>query len=106
MILSLFLLNLALLSPAPIKAYHIRAEDNRICRCAPGESCFPSQLTWAQLNASVHGHLVNVVPSAKFCDNIDCTEAEWQSAVFRAGVPGAMNQVILHYLGTKYAPSY
>lgn len=105
MIFALFL-SLILLSPTPIDAYHSRGENgNGICRCAPGDSCFPSQSTWAQLNASVYGHLVNVVPSAKFCDSIGCTEAEWQSAVFRAGVPGAMNQVI-HHFGAKFAPSY
>lgn len=66
------------------------------CRCAPGDTCFPSTETWAELNTSVSGRLVNVVSSAAFCGSLSvsgCTESQWESSVFRAGIPGAMNQV-------------
>ena len=28
-----------------------------LCRCAPGEPCWPAEEEWAALNASVHGRL-------------------------------------------------
>ncbi|KAJ3876731.1 FAD-binding domain-containing protein [Lentinula edodes] len=64
------------------------------CRCAPGDDCFPTPDTWAQLNSSISGRLVNVVSSAAFCNDVSggCTDAQWSSSTFRANIPGAMNQ--------------
>ncbi|KIK57397.1 hypothetical protein GYMLUDRAFT_46272 [Collybiopsis luxurians FD-317 M1] len=65
------------------------------CRCAPGDECFPSADTWAHLNTSVSGRLVNVVSSAAYCNNLPagCSDAQWASSEFRNNLPGAMNQV-------------
>ncbi|KAF7312068.1 FAD-binding domain-containing protein [Mycena indigotica] len=38
------------------------------------------------------GRLVNVVPSAKYCADVGCTDAQWASATFRGTIPGAMCQ--------------
>ena len=37
------------------------------CRCFPGDFCWPSQLTWQQLNTSVNGRLVATVPLGAPC---------------------------------------
>ena len=92
------LLSLGLLANARVLSTFQRdnSSETAKCRCAPSEACFPTTETWAQLNTSVSGRLVNVVSSAAFCDDLSvsgCTEAQWESSVFRAGVPGAMNQV-------------
>ncbi|KAG7440497.1 FAD-binding domain-containing protein [Guyanagaster necrorhizus] len=66
----------------------------RYCRTVPGDPSFPSGDEWNSLNYSLSGRLVKAVPSAEFCDmHGGCTDAEWTSAVFRANIPGAMNQV-------------
>ncbi|KAF9046827.1 FAD-binding domain-containing protein [Hymenopellis radicata] len=63
-------------------------------KSAPGDAGFPSDDAWGALNASISGRLVTVVPSGQFCkDRGGCTDAEWTSSVFRANVPGAMNQL-------------
>ncbi|KAF8996673.1 FAD-binding domain-containing protein, partial [Hymenopellis radicata] len=68
--------------------------DTQSCRSAPGDAGFPSDDAWGALNASISGHLVTAVPSGQFCKaRGGCTDAEWTSAVFRANVPGAMDQV-------------
>ena len=88
------LASLALFGVTPVSASAIPPSN---CRTLPGDPTFPSSHQWAQLNASVDGRLVAVVPSAKFCvDRVPpCTEAEWQSTVYRATIPGAMDIVSL-----------
>ena len=63
------------------------------CRNQPGSSGYPSVTDWSALNDSIYGRLVNVVPSAKACVELGCTEAHWESAVFRQSIPGSMNAV-------------
>ncbi len=66
------------------------------CRNLPGDPNFPSPAVWDTFNASIGGRLVAVVPSAKFCHKLpagQCGEDMWESTVFRAGVPGAMDNV-------------
>jgi hypothetical protein len=63
------------------------------CRNKPGSIGFPSAAGWSALNDSVHGRLVKVVPSAKACHELGCTEAQWESGIFRQAIPGAMNAV-------------
>lgn len=64
------------------------------CRAVPGDPSFPSGEEWNSLNSSVSGRLVKPDPSAQFCNmHGGCTDAEWTSASFRAGIPGAMDQV-------------
>ncbi|KAJ6466810.1 FAD-binding domain-containing protein [Mycena sanguinolenta] len=65
------------------------------CRNVPSSPGYPSAAEWDALNATVSGRLVAVVPSAKFCADLPggaCTEDQWTSALFRATIPGAMNQ--------------
>ncbi|KAF8804519.1 FAD-binding domain-containing protein [Phlegmacium glaucopus] len=63
------------------------------CRNIPGDPGFPTNTQWAALNTTVSGRLVNVVPFVEFCTaQGGCTAQQSGSSVFRAGVPGAMNQ--------------
>ncbi|KAJ7238142.1 FAD-binding domain-containing protein [Mycena haematopus] len=66
------------------------------CRNVPGSAGFPDGDKWRTFNTTTSGHLVAVVPSAKYCAGLPdgaCTDAEWESALFRSTIPGAMNQV-------------
>lgn len=38
-----------------------------LCRCFPGDACWPSQLIWQNLNGSVHGRLVATLPLGAPC---------------------------------------
>src|SRR6266576_3052630 len=63
------------------------------CRNQPGSPGYPSSTDWSALNDSVDGRLVKVVPSAKACVELGCTEAQWESGIFRQAIPGSMNTV-------------
>jgi hypothetical protein len=63
------------------------------CRNQPGSSGYPRAADWSALNDSIDGRLVNVVPSAQACAELGCTEAQWESGIFRQTIPGAMNTV-------------
>jgi hypothetical protein len=63
------------------------------CRNQPGTSGYPCAADWSALNNSIDGRLVNVVPSAKACVELGCTEAQWESSYFRQAIPGSMNAV-------------
>ena len=63
------------------------------CRSQPGQPGFPTTDDWAALNDTVEGRLITVVPSAKACAELGCTDAQWSSAVFRNALPGQMNVV-------------
>lgn len=63
------------------------------CRNTLIDLSFPSALDWDTFNSSIDGQLVPVVPSALYCRSRNCTEEEWQSTVFRATIPGAMDEV-------------
>ncbi|KAF9042760.1 FAD-binding domain-containing protein [Hymenopellis radicata] len=66
--------------------------NSQSCRNAPGDAGFPTDDAWSALNASISGRLTAAVPSGQFCrDRGGCTDAEWSSATFRAGIPGAMD---------------
>ncbi|KAK0457758.1 FAD-binding domain-containing protein [Desarmillaria tabescens] len=78
----------------------------RYCRTVPGDPNFPSGEEWNNLNSSISGRLVKAVPSAQFCDmHGGCTDVEWTSSVFRANIPGAMNQVNLEQDYESIPPS-
>lgn len=51
----------------------VTAQD---CHCLPGESCWPSETRWAQLNSTVGGRLVKVVPIGSVCHDPYYDEAE------------------------------
>ena len=63
------------------------------CRNQPGSPGYPSAADWSTLNDSIDGRLLKVVPSAKACVELGCTEAQWESGVFRQTIPGSMNIV-------------
>src|SRR6266576_2794515 len=63
------------------------------CRNQPSSPGYPSPVDWSALNDSINGHLVEVVPSAKACVELGCTEAQWESGIFRQAIPGSMNIV-------------
>ncbi|KAJ7472378.1 FAD-binding domain-containing protein [Mycena galericulata] len=70
--------------------------SSKSCRNIPGSAGYPSAAAWSALNSTISGRLVNVVPSAKYCETLpggECTDAQWTSALFRDTIPGAMNQV-------------
>ncbi|KAJ7472382.1 FAD-binding domain-containing protein [Mycena galericulata] len=70
--------------------------SSKSCRNVPGSPGYPSAAAWSALNSTISGRLVNVVPSAKYCETLPggaCTDAQWTSALFRDTIPGAMNQV-------------
>ncbi|KAI0048511.1 FAD-binding domain-containing protein [Auriscalpium vulgare] len=80
-LLALLLTTSAFASPTP-----------RTCRTQPSDPAFPRPSQWAALNESVDGRLLNVVPTAKFClERGGCSDVLWNSSVWRASVPGAMN---------------
>lgn len=57
------------LSPTQLKALQVRAREvsAAVCRCFPGDSCWPSASTWEAFNASVDGKLIATVPLASPC---------------------------------------
>jgi hypothetical protein len=62
------------------------------CRSRPGDSGFPSQTEWDTLNDTVDGRLLTVIPSAEVCSEVQCTDTQWASSVFRSTIPGQMNE--------------
>jgi hypothetical protein len=63
------------------------------CRNQPGDPGYPTNADRSSLNDTIGGRLINVVPSARACRQLGCTEDQWESAVFRQTVPGSMNSV-------------
>ncbi|KAI0248049.1 hypothetical protein BJV78DRAFT_850774 [Lactifluus subvellereus] len=60
------------------------------CRNQPGDPGFPTAADWSALNDTISGRLIRVMPSAKACLELGCTEVQWESGVFRQTIPGAM----------------
>ncbi|KAI0248051.1 FAD-binding domain-containing protein [Lactifluus subvellereus] len=60
------------------------------CRNQPGDPGFPTAADWSALNDTIYGRLIRVMPSAKACLELGCTEAQWESGIFRQTIPGAM----------------
>ncbi|KXH43236.1 long-chain-fatty-acid-CoA ligase [Colletotrichum nymphaeae SA-01] len=50
--------------------------DRPFCTCTDGDSCWPSELQWQDLNASVGGRLIAPVPPASVCHDPNYDEAE------------------------------
>jgi hypothetical protein len=86
-LLSLTAILLAMSLTRPVRLVQAR------CRSQPGDPDYPTDAEWAALNDTTGGRLVRVVPSAEVCREIDCTEAQWTSGIFRQTIPGAMNAV-------------
>lgn len=73
---------------------------HRTCRCLATDPCWPSVDTWNQLNTSLSGGLVAVVPPAKPCHGENINEAEcqnvhknWNDGFWRSDQPGALINV-------------
>lgn len=45
----------------------IPAPPAAVCKCYPGESCWPSASEWSALNQTVGGRLVRVFPPGAVC---------------------------------------
>ena len=76
------------------------------CRNQPGSPGYPSGAEWSTLNDTIDGRLVHVVPSAKACVDLGCTEAQWESGIFRQAIPGSMNTVGVSPESLLGLPSY
>jgi hypothetical protein len=76
----------SLFSPADVDAWPR-------CRNQPSNPGYPTNADWSALNDTMNGRLINVVPSAKACHQLGCTEDQWESGVFRQTIPGSMNSV-------------
>jgi hypothetical protein len=63
------------------------------CRNQPGDPGYPTLADWSALNDTIDSRLINVVPSAKACQELGCTETQWESGFFRQTIPGSMNAV-------------
>lgn len=66
------------------------------CRNQPGDAKYPSPAQWKELNNTVSGRLVPIVPFVGHCKTLPggtCTAEQYGSSVFRKEVPGAMNYV-------------
>jgi hypothetical protein len=83
-------LAVSLFNPATVHAWSR-------CRNQPGDPGYPTDADWSTLNATIGGRLLKVVPSAEACRELDCTEAQWESSVFRQAIPGSMNAVRSYY---------
>ncbi|KAJ7278404.1 FAD-binding domain-containing protein [Mycena rebaudengoi] len=84
-------LGLCVLS-VPCGAQETQAVKEPKCRNVPGSAGYPTPAVWDAFNATVSGNLVNVVPSAKYCAELPCTNVQRFSGVFRSTIPGAMDQ--------------
>lgn len=58
---------IALLGAAWIAAEQSSSDQPRICRCFPGDQCWPSAAEWESFNQTVGGRLIKTVPIASPC---------------------------------------
>jgi hypothetical protein len=63
--------------------------------CQPSQPCWPSDDAWKQLNASVDGRLLVVLPEGMLCADpsspaCQSLQANWTNPWWRADQPGAM----------------
>lgn len=60
---------------APLFAMGAQAST---CYCMPGDSCWPSDATWSELNSTVGGRLIATVPIGSPCHdpNYDAAACE------------------------------
>ncbi|KAH8646888.1 hypothetical protein BX600DRAFT_518908 [Xylariales sp. PMI_506] len=74
----------------------VNAGDTRNCKCAPGDSCWPSDGDFEALNQTVSGQLIRGVPPASVCyqDQPDYDESacqtvatSWFESTFHASDP-------------------
>ncbi|KAJ2977104.1 hypothetical protein NUW58_g7913 [Xylaria curta] len=42
-------------------------DDISLCRCFPGDPCWPTEVEWIELNKTLHGKLIATIPIASVC---------------------------------------
>ncbi|KAF8529332.1 FAD-binding domain-containing protein [Hysterangium stoloniferum] len=76
------------------------------CFTQPGDPRFPTAAELASFNTTIHGRLMNVVPSEKFCRSLGgCSDAKWSDGNFRNDIIGAMLQYNWEQDYTSTSPS-
>ncbi|OLN86740.1 putative FAD-linked oxidoreductase-like protein 9 [Colletotrichum chlorophyti] len=71
------LIGTAILATVPFAATGLlpkRAEDT-LCRCLPGDDCWPSTSSWDAFNSTVSGKLIATVPIGSVCHDPNYDEA-------------------------------
>ncbi|KAF8529329.1 FAD-binding domain-containing protein [Hysterangium stoloniferum] len=82
-----FLLPLSLILPLA----KVSGKSTSQCFTQPGDPHFPTAAELASFNATIDGRLMNVIPSAKFCQSLGgCSDAQWFNGNFRSDIIGAM----------------
>lgn len=81
----------ALLASLPVLAC-ARAIETRqsesLCRCIPGDSCWPSVEKWDALNETIGGRLIATVPLATVCHDPNYDQAQCSSMQEQWNLPG------------------
>ncbi|KAI0172769.1 FAD-binding domain-containing protein [Hypoxylon sp. FL1284] len=85
---------------SPLLLTGVLGQDAPSCRCTPGDSCWPSQSEWDQLNTDVGGKLIATRPIAEACypasgsgsgaqDPADCdyVAQQWPAEDFQTSDP-------------------
>lgn len=74
------------------------------CKCFPGDSCWPSDDSWATLNETVGGRLIKTVPLARTChdpvfDNATCSTLQdgWENPTTQS-VPSIPIHLVITYV--------
>ena len=57
-------------------APHYPRNNDKDCKCMPGDACWPSTEDWTALNSSLSGKLVATVPLGSPCHDPTYVEAE------------------------------
>ncbi|WPG98536.1 FAD/FMN-containing protein [Acrodontium crateriforme] len=86
---------------APSKGWN-PISGSSLCKCAPGDHCWPSQRQWASLNRTVNGNLLAGVPVAESCypgnayNKAQCAfiDQNWSNATFQANQPNGLSYPI------------
>jgi hypothetical protein len=75
----------------------LAVSNTTTCHCLPTQSCWPSPQAWSQLNATLTGHLISLLPVAAPChepywDKSTCLGIENQrvDSAWLADQPGAL----------------
>lgn len=85
------LLSLALFSSFWFRTVY--AAPKGACRNRLGDPGWPSIAEWSKLNVTVQGRLSKAIPTSEYCKTMPggvCTDAQWNSALFRINNPGSM----------------
>jgi hypothetical protein len=87
---------LAFLLPLSLIFSLVSGRSTSQCFTQPGDPRFPTATEFASFNATIDGRLMNVVPSAKFCQSLGgCSDDQWFDGNFRNDIIGATLQVSL-----------